>query len=94
MIRRLNPNQSPKESDPLYELALEKTKTFKGKHGTVEVDGKQYKYGAMEYFEGPELMYLITVECEGIQKVTKQRSTIKGYAVCYKAIQQELQQKN
>ena len=71
---------------------LEKTKNFQGKYGEIEIEGKVYKYGAMQYFEGPEIMYLITVECEGIQKVSKQRSLRKGYALCYKALMKHFEE--
>ena len=93
MLRRINPNQKPPEPDPLYELALEKTKQFKGTRGEVEVDGKRYSYGAMQYFEGPQIMYLVTVECNGVRKNARERSTIKGYAVCMKAFLKEEQNK-
>ena len=93
MLRRINPNQPKPEPDPLYELSLEKTKDFKGKQGKVVVDGKEYSYGAMQYFEGPQVMYLITMECEGITKCARERSTMKGYAVCFKAFIKEFQQK-
>ena len=47
----------------------------------------------MQYFEGPQVMYLITMECEGITKCARERSTMKGYAVCFKAFIKEFQQK-
>ena len=94
MLRRIDLNKPQPPPDPLYELAKEKTKNFKGTYGTAEVDGKTYTYGALQYFEGPQVMYLVTIDCNGIKHCARERSTIKGYAVAFKAFLKEEQDKS
>lgn len=87
MIRNITLNKrDPLLDDPTYQLAIEKTKNCKGKSGIIEIDGKHYSYSSIEYFEGAEKKYLVTMECEGKKKVSKASSLTRGYALAYREL--------